>query len=86
MPGCQPVWRGGGKRVFVYGTSVSSQLSLNRELFIGLHQRGLTAESWPTDKAASLQAFTGNGAWLGWTGCRLASTQRGEYEWETEVS
>lgn len=68
----------GEKHVFVYGASVSSHFSppaQNRGLFMVVCRGrvGLTAESWPSDKADSLQALTGNGAraealgWLAWS-------------------
>lgn len=78
----------------MYGASVSSHFSppaQNRGLFMAVWRRGagLTAESWPSDKASSLQALTGNGARaeaLGWLArpesgragpvSRLASAQR----------
>lgn len=78
----------------MYGASVSSHFSppaQNRGLFMVVCRGrvGLTAESWPSDKASSLQALTGNGARtdaLGWLArpesgragprARLASAQR----------
>lgn len=58
----------------MYGASVSSHFSppvQNSRLFMAVCSRGvgLTAESWPSDKASSLQELTGNGARaevLGW--------------------
>lgn len=51
----------------MYGASVSSHFSppsQNSGLFMAAcrGRAGLTAESWPSDKASSLQALTGNGA------------------------
>lgn len=51
----------------MYGASVSSHFSppsQNRGLFMVVCRGrvGLSAESWPSDKAGSLQALTGNGA------------------------
>lgn len=73
-----------GKQVFVYGTSVSSHFSSpgqNSGPFMVACRggAGLMADSWPSDKASSLQALTGNGTRAGalcWTACYESGCQQ----------